>query len=372
MIAVFLYALITDYNQTSSLLKSAWSWILFVLNRFIIGFSIAYMLNFLVEWLRKMPRFPKPLAIITAYLVFLGVIAVFLVFVIPLVYSSLEQIIRLMQGVPRYYSELRVWIQSHFTGLDGVDIDFVTSITDQVNTTVLNVLKGLLNFSNVEGVLRSSTRVALNILFGLIISIYALIEKEKLIRACKNIINAFVPGRRADGFIEICSESNRVFSQFLVGKLIDSAIIGVLTYILFLIFRMPQNAFLAIIVGVTNMVPYFGPMVGGIVSVIILLFYNPWYALTGLIIIVCVQQFDGWVLGPKILGNAVGISPLLTIIAITIGGDIGGFMGIFLAVPAAAVFKSMIYDRIIAGRLEKRRLKDEAAEAPVLESDTPE
>ena len=361
ILAVFIYALITDFNVTLGVLHSLWSGISYILSRFLIGFGMAYMLNFLVEWLRKTLRFNKPLAIGLTYLLFIGASTVLIIFIIPMVIDSVEQIFNAFKDAPRYTEDLIEWLTGKFPDLEGDIILFIRSLSEQVSGSITGLLGRFLTFANVTDFISAFTRSFLNILFGLFISIYALVEKPFLIRRAKNLMYALFPDRQAGNIITVARESNRVFSSFLVGKTLDSLIIGLISLPLYYIFGIPYAPFLALIAGVTNIVPYFGPLAGGVITGMILLFFDPVKALYAILIIIVVQTFDGYVLGPRILGHAVGISPLLTIVAITVGGDLFGFMGIFLGVPAMAVLKTMVFDRFVNKRLQKKIQKRVAA-----------
>ena len=155
-------------------------------------------------------------------------------------------------------------------------------------------------------------------------------------------------------------DSNRIFSRFIIGKTINSAIIAVASFIIYsvmgVITGMPLAPFLALVAGVTNMIPYFGPVIGGVITVLILLCFNPIYALYALIIVIALQAFDAWYLSPKILGDRVGISPLLIIIAVTVGGDVAGFFGMFFGIPLVAVLKLLVYDPLVKKRLAAKKI----------------
>lgn len=354
-LAVFIFALLTNFQETIGILSTIWNSFFYLLNRFLIGFGMAYMMNFFVEWLRKRFKFKKGPAIAFAYLFFIGIITVLIVFIVPMVIGSISEIFNAVKIVPQFPEDIARWLESTFPELGEESISYVRNLMAQGIGSASEMLQNLFTLANVSGFLSGFTRSFLNILFGMIISAYALIEKPALIRRSKSLVYALFSVRRAGHIISVTRESNRIFSSFLVGKIIDSLIIGIISLPIYYLFGIPQAPFMALIAGVTNIVPYFGPLVGGVISVLILLFFDPVKALYVLVIVIVVQTFDGYFLGPRILGNAVGISPLLTIVAITLGGDLFGFMGIFLGVPAMAVFKTMIFDRLIARRLMKKQ-----------------
>lgn len=176
-------------------------------------------------------------------------------------------------------------------------------------------------------------------------------DKEKIIRGIKRLIYASIGNDKGESLLSYCKEADKVFSSYIIGKTIDSAIMGILCFIVLEIMRVPYAILISIIFGVTNMIPYFGPFIGTIAGAIIVVFSNPMLALWVLIALFLLQQFDGWVLGPKILGDAVGLSPLWIIFAIIVGGGLYGVFGMFLGVPFVAIIKIWV-DRIIEKRLE--------------------
>ena len=177
---------------------------------------------------------------------------------------------------------------------------------------------------------------------AIISSIYMLAGKGRLVPQLKKMLYAVLPKRKADQFLEICSHANQVFVGFINGKLIDSAIIGVLCFILCLILRIPYPVLVAIVVGVTNIIPFFGPIVGAIPCLMILVIVDPWAALRFLILVIALQQFDGNILGPKILGDSTGLSAIWVLVAIVVGGGLFGFPGMVLGVPTFAVLYDLV------------------------------
>lgn len=344
---VLIYAAITNYDGTMALFSNVTGWISYLLSRFIFGFGLAYILNFCVEAMRRRLKFPRWLGIACSYLVLLGFVAWIVVYIMPLVADSLTQILSLMQQV-------QPWLTDLLDMLGPADAAMAQSAIDSAAAGLTDWLRGLISYASVESFVRSSTRFVMNTLFGLLISLYALIEKQGLLRVAKNLVRALLPAEKADNLLEFGAESNKVFSRFLGGKLLDSVIVGVVSYVIYAIVGIPMAPFLALVFGVTSLIPYFGPIIGGVITELILICFDPWQALYALIIIVAVQTVDGMLIEPRILGDAVGTGPLLTIIGITVANDLGGLMGILIGIPALAVFKTTVYDKWIARRLAQR------------------
>jgi predicted PurR-regulated permease PerM len=173
-------------------------------------------------------------------------------------------------------------------------------------------------------------------------SVYLLTQKNKLLRHMKILTRAFLPRRAASNVLRICHQANRNLTGFFTGKIIDSAIIGVLTFICMTIFRMHFAPVISIIVGITNIIPVFGPFIGAVPGVLILLFIEPVQALGFMLLILVIQQLDGNVIGPKILGDSIGISALWVLFSIVVCGDLFGLPGMVIGVPLFATLLSLV------------------------------
>ena len=197
-----------------------------------------------------------------------------------------------------------------------------------------------------------------NIVIGIIVSIYLLIDKEKLCALSKKITYGLFNKKHADKIVELVERSNYTFGRFLIGKIIDSLIIGVLTFVILTIFKMPYTILVSVIVGITNIIPFFGPFIGAIPSFIIILFVSPVQAVWFLLIIFVIQQLDGNIIGPKILGDSIGISAFWILFSILVAGKMLGILGMIIGVPLFAIIYSIIKE-YIEDKLNKKGLKVE-------------
>jgi predicted PurR-regulated permease PerM len=182
-----------------------------------------------------------------------------------------------------------------------------------------------------------------------------LLDKEIMLKGIKKFIYATLDKPKAKSLIDTLKESNAIFSGFIIGKLIDSLIIGVLCFIFTSILKLPYAMIISIVVGITNMIPYFGPFIGAVPGGLLLLMISPAYCVKFIILIFILQQFDGLILGPKILGNSTGLRPFWIIFAITVGGWVGGVLGMFLGVPFVAVIANLV-DKFINKQLTKKNI----------------
>lgn len=330
---------------------------------FLIALLIAYILmpfvrginRLLHRCFKKLPQKPgMVLSILIVYIIAVGLILTLLVYVLPEVVRNLGDIInRIPQGFNQV-SSLLVSLQERYPNFD------FSSITSMLNDTQSDLMSGL---SSIAGELipvlyTASVSIVTwlgNFLIAVIVSIYMLYGKKQLLHMFRIVVYAFVPRNHIPLVREIVYDCNAIFSNFVVSKMIDSVIIGILCAILMAILRLPYIFLISVIVGITNMIPYFGPFIGAVPGAIILLVVSPMKALIFLIMILCLQQFDGLVLGPKLMGNSTGMKPIWIIFAITIGGRFFGVPGMFLGVPAFAIL-GYLAERYMRYRLRKRNI----------------
>ena len=227
-------------------------------------------------------------------------------------------------------SNVENWVKTSF-------LSDVQKILVTLTTSVMAVVKSITNF-----------------IIGLVASIYILWSKDTFQAQAKKMVVAACKPEAANHLLDLGSSINRIFSGFIIGKIIDSAIIGVLCYICMTLMKMPYTALIATIVGVTNVIPVFGPFIGAVPSALIILLVDPLQAFYFIIFIIVLQQVDGNVIGPKILGNTVGISGFWVLISITIAAGIFGFAGMLLGVPVFAVIYLIISD-IVNSALRKKQ-----------------
>ena len=333
------------------------------------GLFIAYLLSPGVKWVEnrllfsigkkdKPSKLRRILSIVVMYLVVLGLLSILLLFGIPQVITSIYDLIRILPSELTKLTEVLTTQLEHWTG-ESLFFD-VTIIEKYINdnlasllNTSTSILSGLI--PAIYEISRSLTSGLLNVVLGIVISFYLLEDKEKCLNGLKKILFAFLKPNHAERIIGIAKESNEMFLRFFVGKMIDSLIIGILCFIGLSIMKMPYTILISFIVGVTNMIPYFGPFIGAIPSVAIVLLRNPIQALGLALFIFALQQFDGLVLGPKILGDSTGLSPFWVIFSIIVFGALFGVLGMFLGVPIFAVIYMMFKRLVERKSLEKAK-----------------
>jgi len=200
-----------------------------------------------------------------------------------------------------------------------------------------------------------------NIAIGLVVSVYLLFDKDRFRALGRKVVYSIFHGPRANRTLELARRADTIFGRFLSGKILDSFIIGILTYIILLIFKMPFPILISFIIGVTNIIPFFGPFIGAVPGVFIIAIVSPIQALWFIVIVILLQQFDGNILGPKILGDSLGISAFWILFSLLIAGKLLGFVGLIIGVPLFVFIYSIIKDNV-ERRLAKKGLPIETRE----------
>lgn len=359
LIGALIVKIVMDWDKAKALFNN----FVVILSPFLIGAFMAYLLNPLVKRLdgllkklfkEKTPRVRKFLSILISYIIVIGIIIIALFRILPQIVTSLTDLIAL---IPSTYTRLLTFMENFEESYPDFDFRFINQILESLGPDLLNYLKNLV--TNVIPVIYTTSvsviKWIINILIAVIVSAYMLSDQGTLKLNFKRLLYAYIPKGRVDGFLETLKHCNSIFGGFIIGKTIDSMIIGILCFLLMTLLRLPYALLISVIVGVTNMIPYFGPFIGAVPGLFILLLIDPIKALVFGVLILALQQFDGLILGPKILGDSTGLKPLWIIFAITIGGYIWGPLGMFFGVPVVAVI-AYLSKRAIDHRLKDKDL----------------
>lgn len=318
-----------------------------ILMPFILGFFFACFINPLVKRVHSLLNRMKPgkgakikkaFSVIISYVVVIGVITVLLIYIIPQIKESIGELGNTIQDGYQYMithqKELNEKIP--FIGLGG-GIEYIKEFAyKKIMSNGSEIIPYVYHVSS------SLLTTSYNVLMGLVISIYIILDMKKLKRSARKVVYALSPKKKEQEVWETMKQCSHIFNGFLIGKMIDSLIIGILCLIAMSILKLPYALLLSLIVCITNMIPYFGPIIGAIPGVMIYLFIDIRYAFIFALMILILQQFDGLYLGPKILGDQTGIKPLWVIFGITVGGAYFGVMGMFLGVPVVAVIMYLL------------------------------
>lgn len=308
-----------------------------IISPFAGGIVLAYVLDPLVRFfqknlLRDNLRW-RWLSITLAYLI--GVAALFLLasLVVPQLAGSISM---LFGNIPAYVDGLQEAL-SYAESQYGVPVSNVVGMLDNYEnllTEVYGFISGLT--PQIMGYIGNVASNFVAVFTALASSVYMLAEKHRLLHQLHTVTHAVLPPKAARNTLRICRYANENFTGFFVGKIIDSLIIGVLTFVCMTVLRLDYALLISVMVGITNIIPVFGPFIGAVPGLVILLLVDPIQALIFIILILVIQQVDGNIIGPKILGQSVGVSALWVLFAIIVGGDLFGVMGMVVGVPVFA------------------------------------
>lgn len=349
---------------------------------FFVGFIIAYLINMPYVFFadkaykgldnrgRFLKKMRKPLALVTAYIIVFGVIAFLVVILIPQLTDSVNQLVKNFSG---YAQSFQKFLTDFLGNYFGIKLDNDSDIMNFINNLVKTVTGGELNTllknlastiaPSVFDITKNFTTSVINLGMGIIVSVYFMGCKDKLIFQTKKLCYAYLPKRIVPKVMEIGDLSNNIFGKFVYGKILDSLIIGVLCFIVMSICGFDYPPLISVIIGVTNVIPVFGPFIGAIPSIFIMLMIDPIEAVWFTVFILILQQIDGNLIGPKILGNSIGISGFWIMASVIIGGGLFGFFGMLLAVPLFSTFYVLL-GRAVNRRLVKNGHAQEFADPP--------
>lgn len=340
-----------------------------IISALLYGCLFAYLMNPVMKrvqgWMDKLlskrniseraaKRASKTVGIVVAVLVLLAAMYAIVALIVPNLIESLRQLLSAEQ-LQSYYDTASKWLENLIA-----DTDFERWLNQNVGSAlelVMEELKKIDLTSILSGLTSSVYNVVLavfNILLGIVAAVYILVFKDKLKAQSKKLTVAVFNADHANRLFELARRTDRIFGGYLIGKIIDAVIVGVITYIGMLIMGMPYAPLIATIVGVTNVIPFFGPLLGMIPSALLLLIDDPLNALYFVIFILILQQIDGNIIENRILGEKLGISDLWVLVAILIFGGVFGFAGMLLGVPIFAVLYMLISDGVNK-RLKKKR-----------------
>lgn len=362
-ICLFLVVIVQKFSVISGVLASFAN----VIAPVTWGIVIAYIVNPLMKFFERVfgkcferkkahRKLVRSLSVAFGLLTLLAVLFAIVAVLLPQV---VESVIGLARNFNSYLNNFESWIykfvedypdiysfvQTQFDNLQPKLTDFINSIVPKLGEWAIKLKDGAIGFIGGLG----------DFVIGFIVAIYLLFSKEKFIAQMRKFVAAVLPEGGKNAVYSIAARTNKMLGGFISGKLIDSTIIGILTFICMSIMKMDFVALISVVVGVTNIIPFFGPFIGAIPSALLLLVAAPRQVIPFVIFIFILQQFDGNILGPKILGDTTGLSPFWVMFAIFVGGGMFGFAGMILGVPIFAVIYSLVRD-FVNYLLERRGL----------------
>lgn len=351
LLGTYLIALYFILLNIKSVLSTFGS-IIGILKPFILAFCMAFILNLPMTFFENKVfnlldnqksgyarKLKRPLSILATFITVIGLVIALALFVIPELISSIST---LLNAVPDYVRSFEKLINQYISSTEILQNAYDTLMTTWKE--LLKIVGGLLTTSltSILTTTISITSGVVNFVLSIVLTIYMLASKETLLYHSKKILYAFVFKPLADKIIRVIRLSNTTFSKFITGQCIEAVILGILCFIGMNIFSMPYSLLVSVLIGVTALIPVFGAFIGTIPSVFLILLINPMQALWFIVFILCLQQFEGNVIYPKVVGNSVGLPAIWVMLAMLVGGSTLGLIGMLIGIPVFSVAYQLI------------------------------
>lgn len=359
---IILYFLLLNIKWVTTALGS----ILGIISPFITAFAMAFVLNLPMKFFENkvfkfldkekssfLRNLKRPLSILTTFISVIGFIVALILFVVPQLAASLST---LLDAVPGYMESFEKLLNRYLSS---------TEILQHIYNTLINTWQELLKYfanflsTSLTGILNTTVSITsgfINFILSLVLTIYMLASKETLIYQIKKILYAFLNNAIVDKILSVGRLTNNTFAKFITGQCIEAIILGVLCFIGMTIFKMPYSLLISVLIGVTALIPVFGAFIGTIPAVFLILIINPIQAIWFVVFILCLQQFEGNIIYPRVVGNSVGLSAIWVILAMLVGGSTLGLIGMLIGIPLFSVAYQLIKD-YTNKRLNKKDLK---------------
>ena len=336
-----------------------------LISPFLTGFCFAFVVNVLMRPLenifdkifrkcdeKKRAKVRRPVCLILSTFVIIGLLFALVFMIIPEFINALQTLIK---SVPQYISQIEVWAGNliAFAESHGITLPEMSFNTGKI----LETLKNLINSGIVDKTINFTGSIVsgvVNLIVAVAFSLYLLMQKEKLSAQLKRLLRAFMPKKNdVDRLVNLVEIADRTFTNFITGQLTEAVIIGVLCFIGMLIFKMPYAGVISVLVGFTALIPVFGAFIGTAFGALLILFDNPMKALWFVVFIVILQQLEGNLIYPRVVGKSVGLPGIWVLVAVTIGGTVNGVIGILLSVPLCSVIYNLLA-YLVKVRLKKK------------------
>lgn len=328
-----------------------------ILSPFAWGIVLAYVLDIPTRFFaEKLFHGKRGVAVVLSYILLFGVVALLLSLLVPQLAASISSFVASLSTYEEDIQNTLTWVQQTF-GIDTATLElYVQQLTDNLQEW----------FKSISGQAAQAAAdaaagvagAAMDSFVTLAVSIYLLGGKDLLLRAARTCLRAALPPKQAGSVFSVCTMANRTFSGYIGGQLMDALLVGVETFVLMSLFRLDYAPLIAVLVGVTNIIPVLGPFIGAVPGTIILLLESPLQAVEFVLIILVVQQVDGNFIAPRIIGGATGLPGLGVLMAIIVGGNLFGIPGMVIGVPTLAVIVTLI-KQAVGAELTARGIDEE-------------
>lgn len=314
---------------------------------FILGLCIAFVLNVLInvmenKWFKKLKISKKSKRFISLILS-LGIVIGFVILLLFLIVPNLQDTIAIfVDNIPTYYTNIQETLEKF-----NIDEEIITQILDvvkELGTTASDYIKNNSNkvIETTLGVASNVVSSFINIIIAVVFAIYYLAQKEKINGQFAKLVNAYLPKKAVDKIYEIGHLSNKTFAKFISGQCLEALIIGVLCFIGMILLKLPYASTISVLVGSTALIPVFGAFIGTAIGAFLIFMISPVKALIFVIFIIILQQFEGNLIYPKVVGKSVGLPGIWVFMAVTIGASIDGVLGMLLSVPIVSILYSIL------------------------------
>lgn len=356
IIAVFSYWTATNINTIINIIRKLIS----VLSPFILGLIIAFILNipmtkienFLNKLIKNNKGKVRIISIILSLVIFLLIIGFVLLLLIPEVIESIENLISI---APSLINDIENWIINLLDKYPDLQIEIEkifdkTSLDTIIPSTLNYIVNGTVSIitSLVSGIITTFTAV--------VFSIYILSQKEYVIEGTKKLMNAYLPSKIQKRMIEIGRLSNQTFSKFISGQCVEAIILGAIFFVVLSILRFPYALIISVLTTITALIPIFGAMIAMAIGAVLIAIESPLQAAIFIVIFQVIQQIEGNFIYPKVVGKSVGLSPMWTLFAITIGGSLFGIVGMLTFLPLASICYALLKDDVLKRINQKHSL----------------
>jgi predicted PurR-regulated permease PerM len=357
IIAIVVYMFLNNFSQVEDFLLSA----LDVISPIVVGFIFAYVINIPMKFVEEKllyksklsQNLKRALALLLTILVFVGLVVAIFSFAVPQLVDSINI---LVDNIPNYIKMIQTYSNTLLA-----DYNLSTEITEKIVESWEELLNGLSSIimSIVESLYTFAGELfsgIFNTLLSFILAIYMLLSKEKLTLLLKKMLYAFIPTKVASRFREFLSIMNKSFENFIRGQIVEAFIIGSICFVGMSIFGFQYALLISVIIGITNMIPMFGPYIGGTPSFLILVMVNPVKAIWFIVFLIVLQQVEGNIIYPRVVGTSMGLSGFWVLIAVIVGNNLFGILGIIIGIPIFSTIYTIVR-KFTHERLKEKQIK---------------
>lgn len=351
-------------------ISEIWSFVKFIIRifmPFIIGLAIAFVLNVLMntienKWFKKWKastKVKRPISLLISIALVLG----FIVFLLLLIIPNLQNTIELFaDSIPAYSRSLQNLLNGW--GINAEVINEIREVLDSLGTTLAEYIKNNSNqvIDVTLGIASNVVSAFVNVTIGFVFAIYFLAQKEKITSQFNKVMDAYLPKKRVNKIKEIAHLSNKVFSSFVSGQCMEAIIIGVLCFFGMVILRLPYASTISVLVGFTALIPVFGAFIGTIFGAFLIFMVSPLQAIIFVMFIIILQQLEGNLIYPKVVGKSVGLPGIWVLVAVSVGASINGVLGMLLSVPICSIIYSILATNVRI-RLEDKNKTNKKVQA---------